>query len=161
MDHNISYLVLPFLPFLKHFSFPPPPQRETERKREATLLIVDWRNRCQTCSLSLLEFSPSLCRFRSEWVCWVWVCSLWLGWGGAFVGCGALWIWWCVCWGEELKVKWILSFGFVLWKLESLRLKFHVFPHVPFFHIKLPTHRTRVFETRFATLYSSLWNSRC
>ena len=35
--HNISYNILPFL---KHFSFPPPPQGEAERKREAALLIV-------------------------------------------------------------------------------------------------------------------------
>ena len=77
MDHNISYPILPFLPYLKHFSFPPPPQRETERKREAALLIVSRRTCRQTFSLSLLEFSSFLCRFWSGWVCWVWfvVCN--------------------------------------------------------------------------------------
>lgn len=37
--------------------------------------------------------------FRLWWVCWVWVCILWSGWGaGAFVGFGFLGFDWCVCW---------------------------------------------------------------
>ena len=97
----------------------------------------------QSRSLSLLEFSPSLCKFQSRWVCWVWVCNLWSRWGGAFVGWEAEGV--CesggafVRWGTEGKVN--LVFGFVLWN-SSLRLDLS--STCTFFHIRLPPLKTRV-----------------
>ena len=133
-----SYHVLPFLPFLKNSSFPPLPQRERERggslDRRPKNKVAKIRPPrpmltkvlSQSRSLSLLEFSPSLCKFQSRWVCWV--CSLWSRWGGAFVerevegvceSSGAF-----VGWGTEGKVNPV--FGFVLWN-SSLRLEFHMY----------------------------------
>ena len=158
-----SYHVLPFLPFFKNSSFPPLPQRETQRERERErerggFLGHRPKNKVakirpprpkltkvlsQSRSLSLLEFSPSLCKFQSRWVCWVWVCNLWSRWGGAFVGWEAEGV--CessgafVGWGTEGKVN--LVFGFVLWN-SSLRLDLS--STCTFFHFRLPPLKTRV-----------------
>ena len=85
--------------------------------------------------LSLLKFSPSLYRFR-------------LGWGGAFGGWRSKGV--CesggafVGWGAKGVCKSrVLVFFFFFFEL-----KFHMFPHVLFLHVKLPPLGTQVLETQ-------------
>ena len=127
-----SYHVLPFLPFFKNSSFPPLPQRETqrererEREREAALLVISRRTKLSKLGLqgqSSLRFSLNLVPYLS----WNFLPLFASSNRDKFVGFGfaiydqdevvhllgeklKVFVNLVVCLlGEELKVKWIWS----------------------------------------------------